>query len=125
MSYVDVWFILIIVLIFSWCAMACVMCRKYVQITEGSLDDMNIPRRQDVMTRIDKNEIAAVNAACDRIAKLLNEALAYPLVVDMEALGPTQLIRAKVTAKLEEAGWSVQREKNELGDFATSNYTIR
>ena len=86
---------------------------------------MMIPKRQDVMTRITKDEVIAINSAVDRVAKLLNETLTYPLVVEMDVLGPTHLIRAKVVAKIEEAGWVITREKNENGDFTTSNYVIK
>ena len=86
---------------------------------------MQIPRRQDVMVKIHENEVAAVNAAIENLAKLLSKTVSLPVIVEEDQMGPTHLIRAKVEARIAEAGWSILREKNAQGDIISNKYFIR
>lgn len=82
-----------------------------------------IPSRNDVLKRLEKSEVQAIQSANDRIARLLIDTMEIPLTVPALTLGLTHNVQEIIVQRLKQAGYTVQFDPNDKEDL--SKYTIK
>lgn len=77
----------------------------------------SIPRREDIVKKLERSESSELQAVSDSVASVLSNAKSLPVHFSGSGLGSTEGVRRAIIQRLKDAGWVVRElDEHQIGD---------
>lgn len=86
-----------------------------LQTAKEFQDMASIPRREDIVKKLERSESSELQAVSDSVASVLINAKSLPVHFSGSGLGSTEGVRRSIIQRLKDAGWNVREIDEQQG----------